>query len=147
MSGIVEKIVSRGAEPFEFTMEVTSTDEGTFNLDSDAYHGEDGYFKNKTLYITGLRVVTADAGDTLEYIELDGEIAIHQDSFQGGLSSGDDVILDGGGTDGIDLKESYMAPIPVRMEITLKASAYSSGTSLYLQGWALDQDSEISHKE
>lgn len=144
MSRVVEKVISRGAEPFEFALEAAGTDETTFSLDDDSYQGEDGYFEGKTLYITGLRLVSK-TGATIEYLMIDGQIVIHQDSYEGGLAADDDVIIDGS-ADNPKMDDKFMGPIPARINIGVKSSA-GDGADLYMQGWMLDQDSEIAEAE
>lgn len=144
MSRIIEKVLSRGAEPFEFTLESSGTDEEEFNLDDGVYRGEEGYFDNKTLYITGLVIEPKDAA-TIEHLNIDGRTVVHQDSWEGGLDTDDAVEINGQG-DNPDMESAFMGPIPVRMNIGLKASA-GDGADLYIRGWTLEQDSEIAEAE
>lgn len=146
MSNINERLISRGGEPFEIkaSTDDNSTAEKEIILETFTYHGEVGYFKGKTLYITGIKAVTG-TGVHLEYIKLDGIVFIHQDSFNGGLNLNDNVNMYGFDTDEPNIISVYGTPIPLRIKMDLKASASTSANNLtvYLCGIMLDQDSEL----
>lgn len=150
MSDIIERLISRGARPFEFHFETNEADGSRveFTLEEDEYHGISKFFRGKTLYITGLRLIT-DTNTAVEYVEIDGSFLIHADSFAGGLGNDAAVSVDGlieNDKQNPTMKDVFGGPVPLRTQIALKSSTSAAGekVALELRGWMIEQDAEIS---